>query len=61
MTPKNRTSFMSVRAGYVMGSSINNVTILKEGEGESIIEKKLITNSFKNSGDMRDGRMKKVI
>ena len=27
------------------GSSINNVTILKEEEKESIIEKKMITNS----------------
>ena len=43
------------------GSSINNVTILKKGEGESIIEKKMITNSFKNNGDMSDGGMKKVI
>ena len=46
---------------HTMGSSINNVTILKEGEGESKIEERLITNSCKNSGDMRDGRMKKVI
>ena len=43
---------------HTMGSSINNVTILKEGEGESIIEK-MITNSFKNSGDMRDGGIEK--